>query len=223
MNILSGLLILSCLFLLGSNRLLVSVRMMAFQGMVLGLLPFIPQGGVPDPGAWFIGATGFILKGIILPVFLGQVLSRSSIRREIEPFVGYSLSIIVGIGLLGLSCWVSLTLAAAGPRVDILLLTAAFTLLFVGLFLIVSRRKAITQALGYLVMENGVYAASLGFGRELHDLVELGILLDVFVGVFLMGILLFHINREFDHIDADRFTELRDLDPLEAEKGGDER
>lgn len=223
MNILSGLLILSCLFLLGSNRLLVSIRMMAFQGMVLGLLPFLPQGGHVGAGAWFIGATGFILKGIALPLFLGQVLSRSAIRREIEPFVGYSLSILAGIGLLALSCWISLNLKAEGPGVNTLLLTAAFNMLFVGLFLIVTRRKAITQALGYLVMENGVYAASLGFGRELHDLVELGILLDVFVGVFLMGILLFHINREFDHIDADRFTALSDLDPSAGEQEGESR
>lgn len=223
MNILSGFLILSCLFLLGSNRLIVSIRMMAFQGMILGLLPFIPQGGALHPEAWFIGATGFIMKGIALPLFLNQVLSRAAIRREIEPFVGYSLSVIAGIGLLALSCWISVDLAAEGPRFDTLLLAAAFNMLFVGLFLIVSRRKAITQVLGYLVMENGVYAASLGFGRELHALVELGILLDVFVGVFLMGILLFHINREFDHIDADRFSELRDLDPFTADQEGKPR
>ncbi len=176
-----------------------------------------------NPESWFIGATGFILKGILLPVFLNQVLTRAAIRREIEPFVGYSLSILTGIVLLALSCWISVNLAAGSRRFDALLLTAAFYMLFVGLFLIVSRRKAITQALGYLVLENGVYAASLGFGSELHALVELGVLLDVFVGVFLMGILVFHINREFDHIDADRFNELRDLDPLEWDQKGKPR
>ena len=84
-------------------------------------------------------------------------------------------------------------------------------MLLTGLFLIVSRRKAIAQTLGYLVMENGVYAVGLGIGQEFSFMVEMGVLLDVFVGVFLMGIMIFQIDHVFEHTDADRFTELSDL------------
>jgi hydrogenase-4 component E len=73
-----------------------------------------------------------------------------------------------------------------------------------------SRSKAITQVLGYLTLENGVYAfgATVAFGMPI--LVELGILLDVFVGVFVMGIAIFHISRQFDHIDTDQFVSRSD-------------
>ncbi len=76
--------------------------------------------------------------------------------------------------------------------------------------IIVSRRKAITQVIGYLALENGVYAFATAVALQMPALVELGILLDVFVGVFVMGIAIFHIGREFNHIDADRLASLTD-------------
>ena len=79
-----------------------------------------------------------------------------------------------------------------------------------GLFMIVSRRKALTQVLGYLTMENGVYVFGASLAVREPLLVELGILLDVFVGVFVMGIVIYQINREFDHIDTDRLSVLKD-------------
>src|SRR5436190_671839 len=81
---------------------------------------------------------------------------------------------------------------------------------FVGLFIIVSRRKALTQVLGYLVLENGIYAFGVGLVQNTPMLVELGVLLDVFVAVFVMGITIFHINRQFDHIDTDQLATLKD-------------
>jgi hydrogenase-4 component E len=78
------------------------------------------------------------------------------------------------------------------------------------LLLIVSRRKAVTQTLGYLAMENGIYAFGLAFAVEEPLLVEMGVLLDVFVAVFVMGIAIHHISREFDHIDTDRLSALKD-------------
>jgi hydrogenase-4 component E len=86
---------------------------------------------------------------------------------------------------------------------------ALFTTM-VGLLVIVGRKKAVMQALGYLVMENGIYAFGLAFAVEEPLLVEMGVLLDVFVAVFVMGIAIHHISREFDHIDTDRLSALKD-------------
>jgi len=86
---------------------------------------------------------------------------------------------------------------------------AMFTIL-TGLLLIVSRRKALTQVVGYLVMENGVYAFGAALAVDEPLLVELGVLLDVLVAVFVMGIAIYHISREFDHIDTDQLSALRD-------------
>ncbi len=86
---------------------------------------------------------------------------------------------------------------------------ALFTILS-GLFLIISRRKALTQVIGYLVLENGIYAFGAALAVEEPLVVEMGVLLDVFVAVFVMGITIHHISRDFDHIDTDRLSLLKD-------------
>jgi len=92
-----------------------------------------------------------------------------------------------------------------------LAMATSFFCVFSGLFLITSRRKAITQVLGYLSLENGIYVFGIVFVRHQPLLVEMGVLLDLIVGVFVMGIAIFHISREFDHIDVDRLNELKDV------------
>ena len=79
-----------------------------------------------------------------------------------------------------------------------------------GLLIIVSRRKALTQVVGYLAMENGIYAFGAALAVKEPLLLEMGVLLDVLVAVFVMGITIHHISREFDHIDTDRLSELKD-------------
>ena len=86
--------------------------------------------------------------------------------------------------------------------------SALFTMA-AGLFLIVGRRLALTQVAGYLVLENGLFALGASLLRNQPLLVEMGVLLDVFAAAFVMGIIVFHIHREFDHMDTDRMTLLK--------------
>jgi hydrogenase-4 component E len=90
-----------------------------------------------------------------------------------------------------------------------LLIPAGLATLLIGLFLIVSRRTAVTQVLGYLVIENGIYAVGVALVGGVPLLVELGVLMDIFVAVFIMSIAAYHISREFDHIDVDQLDRLR--------------
>ena len=80
----------------------------------------------------------------------------------------------------------------------------------IGLIVLITRSKALLQVVGYLMLENGVFLFGLTQAERAPFLVEVGVLLDVFVGVFIMGIVVFHINREFDSLDSTRLTELRD-------------
>jgi hydrogenase-4 component E len=91
-----------------------------------------------------------------------------------------------------------------------LLVPVAMSTVIIGLLVLTTRIKAITQVVGYLMLENGIYAFGLTLAERVPLLVELGVLLDVFVGVFVMGIVVFHINREFDSLSSARLTELRD-------------
>jgi len=212
MTLISVLLILSCLLLLGSSRLHVAIRVVAIQGVLLGALPLVrSMGDLLHLGIWILALSTIISKGILLPWLMNTCLRLSGIRREIEPFVGFGPSLLCGTALLGLAVWITDRLQLTQAQVPQVLLISSFFAILVGLFLMVTRRKAITQSLAYLIMENGVYGVGVSMSLDFPFIVELGILLDVFVGVFLMGNLLFHLDREFEHLDADKLTELSDL------------
>ncbi len=151
-----------------------------------------------------------LIKGLAFPWLLLRALRAVNARRETEPLVGYTTSLLLGVALLALAMWLGGRLPLPVPVRSPLVVPLALFTIMTGLLAVISRRKALTQVLGYLVMENGIYAFGLAFARHEPLLLELGILLDVFMAVFVMGITLFHINREFDHLDADRLSALKD-------------
>ena len=198
------------LLVLGSSRLAACIRFVAVQGILLGILTFVAHEGTSTLRTALLAIASIGVKGLAFPALLFRALREAEVRREIEPYVGYSLSILIGLATLTFSLWLSGRLPLPQTPVSPLIVPVALFTSFVGLFVIVSRRKALTQVLGYLVLENGIYAFGVGLVQNTPMLVELGVLLDVFVAVFVMGITIFHINRQFDHIDTDRMALLKD-------------
>ncbi|HPM79915.1 MAG TPA: hypothetical protein PLF81_04420 [Candidatus Anammoximicrobium sp.] len=200
------------LALLGMGRLRSSIRVVAIQGMALGALPlFVSNRGL----TWsllVIAVGSFALKGVVFPWWLTRTLQATNAQREVSPIVGPSASTALGALLIAFSFWIGsrFQLPSTVPVVSRLAMPVAVATLLSGLFVIVTRRQALTQVLGYLVLENGIFVFGLALAHEEPLLVEMGILLDVFVAVFVMGIAVFHIAREFDHIDVERLSELRD-------------
>ena len=204
---------LTSLLLLGSSRLVGCIRIVALQGILLGLLTLLAHRHELSLRPLLLAAAIIGLKGVVFPWLLARVLRDASVRREVEPFVSYTVSLLIGTLALALSLWLSQRLPLPTPPIASLLVPVALFTTLAGLFVIVSRRTALTQVLGYLILENGIYAFGVGLVQGTPMVVELGVLLDVFVAVFVMGIALFHINREFDHVDANRLAALRDWTP----------
>ncbi|MBI3785159.1 MAG: hydrogenase [Deltaproteobacteria bacterium] len=204
---------LSSLLLLGSSRLSRCVRIVAFQGVLLGVLTMAVAQHDPSLRTIFFALAIVALKGVGFPWLLSRVLRESEVHREVDPLVGYIVSMLLGTLTLALSFWLSARLPLPAPPLSSLVVPVAFFTTLAGLFLIVTRRAALTQVLAYLVLENGIYVFGVGLVHGTPMVVELGILLDVFVAVFVMGIAIFHINREFDHIDTEQLTILRDWTP----------
>ncbi len=209
-NSLLVILVLTGFMLLGSSRLAACIRTVAVQGVLLGILGVAMQAGQWSIAGVVLPLSSAVVKGFVLPWLLFRAMREADTAREVEPFISYNLSILAGATALGLSLWLGRQLQLANQPPSSLLVPAAFFTSLVGMIVIVSRRKALTQVLGYLAIENGVYAFGAAVALRLPILVELGILLDVFVGVFVMGIAIFHISREFDHIDTDKLTALTD-------------
>lgn len=206
-------LVLTDLVLLGSSRLRNAIRIVALQGLMLGLLPLLAHGRGVVWHAVLLGAGSALLKGFVFPSLLTRALRETNASREIEPFVGYIASLLIGVGALALSFAFGARLPLPWAASSQWLVPAGLFSVWTGLFLIVARRKAITQVLGYVVLENGIFALGMVLVEAMPLLVELGVLLDVFVAVFVMGIIVFHINREFDHIDADQLRALKEPAP----------
>ena len=150
------------------------------------------------------------LKGYVIPKMLFRSLRSANIRHEVQPAVGFAASVVVGVILLGVSFWMASRVTLPFAPVSSLVLPVGLATILTGLFLIITRKKALTQVVGYLVLENGVSIFGIALAHEEPLLVEMGILLDVFVAVFAMGIAIFHISREFDDIDVEQLAQLRD-------------
>ena len=197
--------------LLGSSRVASCIRTAALQGVLLGVLAMASSKDGLTLHAAALAAVSIALKGFVFPWLLLRALREANVRHEVEPVVGFGVSMLLGVLMIGASFWIAGRLPLPeGVQASPLVVPAALFTLLVGLFMIVARRKALTQVVGYLSLENGIYAFGLGFALKEAMLVELGILLDAFMAVFVMGIAIFHISREFDHMDADELSALKD-------------
>lgn len=201
--------LLTCFALLATSRIGACIRWLSFQGILFGLVPLILHEDGLGLREMLLSAGSIALKGVAFPWLLLRLRARADFSREVEPFVGYIASILFGILALCLSVWLALKMKPALGRAPFELLDASIFLILVGLFLIISRRRALMQVIGYLVLENGIFLFGVVAVVRTPLLVELGVLLDAFVGVFVMGIAIFHINREFGSMDIDRLTALK--------------
>ena len=209
-NLILVLVVLTNLKLLGSSRLGASIRVVAAQGVALGLLPILVHWREMSVYFTLLAAGTIAIKGAVFPWLLFRAIREAEIAREIEPYVGYAASLVAGVAALGASFSLCTRLPVPENITSPWLVPVSFFSIFAGLFLIVSRKRAVNQVLGFLVLENGIYTFGVGVAVKTPFLVEAGVLLDVFVAVFVMGITIFHINREFDHIDTDRLSTLKD-------------
>jgi hydrogenase-4 component E len=210
-NCLVVLIAMTNLRLLGASRVVSCVHTVALQGVLLGLLAIVGAKENLAVHAVAVATVSIVLKGVVFPRLLMRALRQTRLRREVEPAVGFGTSMLLGVLMIGACLWISSRLPLPpGIQASPLVVPAALFTLMVGLFMIVARRKALTQAVGYLSIENGITAFGLGFALKEALLVELGFLLDAFMAVFVMGIIIFHISREFDHIDADELSVLKD-------------
>ncbi|HOX07719.1 MAG TPA: hydrogenase [Planctomycetota bacterium] len=206
------LLVVTDLLLLASSRFRTCIRMAAVQGLALALLPVLLHGAEAPGRTWALAAASGALKGAVFPALLLRILRDTGARREVEPYVGYTLSILAGVGALVFSLWIGDRLGLPGATPEggsTLMIPAGMATLLIGLFIIVSRRNAVSQVLGYIVIENGIYTFGVALVGGVPMLVELGVLMDAFVAVFIMSIAAYHISREFDHVDVDQLDRLK--------------
>jgi hydrogenase-4 component E len=199
--------------IVATSRLASCVQASALQGVALSLLPLALWGGALDRHlvpVVLMSLGALAVKAVVIPILLSRAIREANVRREVEPFISLHFSVLVAAALVGFSFWLATVLVLPRPAPSTLVVPVAFATLLVGFLVLVSRRQAVTQVVGYLMLENGVFIFGQTLVEEIPFAVELGILLDLLVGVFVMGIAIYHISREFDHIDTEQLSALKD-------------
>jgi hydrogenase-4 component E len=195
---------------LGVSRIRGIIQAVALQGMLLGVLPlFMPHSEIGLRVIVLVVVT-IGLKGFVIPAFLVHAMREANIQHEVKPIMNYMSSLLLGAVGTGLALVFSYTLPLAEEHQGLLLVPASLSTVWTGFLLLTARKKAITQVMGYLLVENGIFLFSLLLLEAMPFLVEIGILLDLFTGVFVMGIIIHHISREFASISTEHLTELKE-------------
>ncbi|OGQ26467.1 MAG: hypothetical protein A3I75_08270 [Deltaproteobacteria bacterium RIFCSPLOWO2_02_FULL_50_16] len=202
--------ILSAFFLLGFSRLSSCIYIVALQGAMLSALPLLAKGSFQELHIVLMSLGTFAIKAVAMPFLLTRSIREASIRQEVEPIVSLHLSLFAGGGIAVLAFSSIKALPPALPPFSPMAVPVALTVVLIGFFLLVSRTKAITQVIGFLVLENGVFLFGMNLVGDFPAIVEMGVLLDLLVGIFVMGIMIYHINRTFDHIDTRVLTALQE-------------
>jgi hydrogenase-4 component E len=194
---------------LGTSRIRTVIRTVAIQGTVLGVMPLLVHETI-GLRVILVSAAAIAMKGVVIPGMLHKAMRDVQIRREVEPFIGLIPSMLLGAVATGLAVALAQFLPLNQEHGAPLVVPASLATVFTGFLLLTTRLKAISQVLGYLLLENGVFIFGLLLLEAMPLLVEMGALLDLLVAIFVMGIILNHINREFSSLDTRQLSTLKD-------------
>jgi hydrogenase-4 component E len=209
LNLLIGLAMGLNLVALGTSRLPALIRAMSVQGVILGMMPLLME-HQPDWRVMLVAAATIGGKGLLIPGLLRRAMRTVQIDRELEPLIGFVPSLLLGAA--GTIAALALThlLPLLPEHVGSLLVPGALATVLTGFILLIGRTKAISQVCGYLILENGIYLFGLLLIKAMPLLVEAGVLLDLTVGVFILGIIVDRIQRAFDSLDTRKLTALHE-------------
>jgi hydrogenase-4 component E len=198
---------------LGVSRIRGVINAVAIQGILLGILlvifPLVIPGEI-EVRAILLGVVTIGLKGFVIPWFLVHAMREANIQHEVKPVVNYISSLLLGAVGTGLALVFSYTLPLEDEHKNLLLVPASLSTVWTGFLMLTTRKKAIMQVLGYLLLENGIFLFGLLLLEAMPLLVEIGVLLDLFTGIFVMGIIIHHISREFASTSTEHLAELKD-------------
>ncbi|HHT9106681.1 MAG TPA: hydrogenase [Candidatus Wujingus californicus] len=209
-DILAILMLMSTIVLIGSSRLRVCIWAYAIRSFVLAVVSGLI--------AYFSGihhiyvATGIsvALKVIVIPGFLFYIINKIKIKEDVESFINYTLSLLIACGLILIAYYSTESILKFENPFMKHCLPVSIAITLLGFFVMITRKKAMTQILGLLAMEDGLFFAALSTCYGMPLIVELGVFFDILVSVIIMGIYVYRIKETFDTIDTDVLRELRE-------------
>jgi hydrogenase-4 component E len=195
--------------MVGQKSLFTTIRLYGAQSLLLAIVGAAKAIGDDHPALLVMAAMTVVLKGFAIPLFLMRVVDRIGIHREIEPFLNVPTSLLACLGLTVVGYRVSTGFAEATVGVTHHVVGVGLSAMMIGLFLMVTRKKAITQILALLTFENAIFLVALGITSGMPLGVELGIFFDVILAVLVLGVLVRRIVDRFESMDISRLSKLK--------------
>ena len=190
------------------RRLESYVRVYTFNSWLLSLLIAVVALMIGETHLYIASVTTLLSKGVLIPLFLRKIVLRMKVTRDVEPYISNTLSLTIS-GILVAVVYTSLQQGIFVTGFSRNVLQISIAVILIGLFIMISRRKAITQVIGLLFMENGLFLAGFSLTFGMPVIIELGILFDMLMGVIILGIFAVQIKRVFISSDLDQLTTLK--------------
>lgn len=191
-----------------ANRLYTYLNILVFQGFILFGVTFLTLTKISTVNLILIMLETIVFKAIAVPSFIKYVIKRNRITRDSEPYLPNFVSLIIVTFITVATILLASSIKVA--NLDKTFFVVALSTIFTGLYLIVTRKKIITHVIGYIIIENGVFVLSLAVGNEMAMLVNLGIMLDIFASVLILGVFFNRIGDILRDPDIDQLRNLKD-------------
>lgn len=208
-NVLSILFCLSLFYISVTSRVKTYVTVLRAQGILLSVLLLLPLMEKFSVFTLVLPATIFVVKVILIPNYINRIILNLDIKRTIEPTIQQFTFLLLVISTMIL-IFIGSGVLAKSTEIEIIPFASGFFAIAVGIFIIIFRKKLIVHVAGFLVFENGIFLFGTAVASELPMMIEIGVLLDVFVVVFLMGIAINKISSAFSGFDITTLRRLKD-------------
>jgi hydrogenase-4 component E len=209
-NLLAALMLLIAFGMLAQRRILTLIHLFALQGALLTVNTFVVAFSTMQTHLYYSAVLTFVLKVVVLPWILHRLIVRLNIRWDVETLINIPTIMLVGIVVVILSFNLALPISELAGTVNRSTLGIAMAAVLLAMLMMITRRKAVPQVIGFLAMENGLFFAATSATYGMPMIVELGIALDVLVGTFIFGIFFFQIRETFDSLDIHHLEKLRE-------------
>lgn len=201
----------TAILMVGSTHLRLNIWIFAGQTLLLSIITALFAGARAENHLYAVALVLFFLKAWAVPWFLLKIIRKVNVQRDSGTFVPTPIAMHLCIGFLVISYLLARQLPVpGGGTAGWPMATAAISLVCTGLMLMLTRRVALSQIIGFLVMENGIYLFGLGQTHGMPLLIEMGIMLDVLAGVMIAGLIIFRIKNSFEHLDVTMLAELKE-------------
>ncbi|GIK86370.1 MAG: hypothetical protein BroJett026_18510 [Betaproteobacteria bacterium] len=209
-NLLAAILLLLAFAMLAQRRVLSLIDLFAAQGVALTASTAIVAWGTGQTHLWFSAALTLVLKVFVLPWILYRLIRRLDVRWDVEGMVNIPTTMLIGIVLVVFSFNLAYPISQLASTVTRSTLGIAIACVMLSFLMMITRRKAIPQVIGFLSMENGLFFAATSATYGMPMVVELGIALDVLVGMVILGVFFFQIREQFDSLDLKHLEKLKE-------------